>query len=68
MFEDGLIECSNGDCYRIAEMGGLLETGRFANVCLVRSSLTHRRYCLSLPSLSRTLDTSRLGQIQVRTG
>lgn len=32
VFEDGLIEAMDGSCYRIAEMGGLLETGRYANV------------------------------------
>ncbi|WOO78553.1 putative ubiquitin-conjugating enzyme E2 23 [Vanrija pseudolonga] len=35
VFEDGLIEAArDGSCYRIAEMGGLLETGRFAHEVL----------------------------------
>lgn len=32
VFEDGLLEAADGSAYRIAEMGGLLETGRYARV------------------------------------
>lgn len=32
VFEDGLLEAADGSAYRIAEMGGLLETGRYAKV------------------------------------
>lgn len=34
VFEDGLLETSDGTAYRIAEMGGLLETGRYAREVL----------------------------------
>ncbi|GMK56130.1 hypothetical protein CspeluHIS016_0211860 [Cutaneotrichosporon spelunceum] len=34
VFEDGLMEASDGTAYRIAEMGGLLETGRYASEVL----------------------------------
>jgi ubiquitin-conjugating enzyme E2 O len=30
VFEDGLMEAQDGTAYRLAEMGGLLETGRYA--------------------------------------
>ncbi|BEJ15510.1 hypothetical protein CspHIS471_0501150 [Cutaneotrichosporon sp. HIS471] len=34
VFEDGLMEATDGTAYRIAEMGGLLETGRYASEVL----------------------------------
>ncbi|WVQ93025.1 hypothetical protein IAU59_000088 [Kwoniella sp. CBS 9459] len=59
VFEDGLIESQIGICYRLAEMGGLLDPGRKAEDAIPKDAhdhLSHPFPTFANPSVDRIID------------